>query len=91
MAPLVNAEWEIECADETRKAFMTAVIKRIYLKMMLFSLPAIGLGFAAFTKQWGTEIPFDENGVALRPQNLIDAGVLPIVPVDFKQINPLTV
>ena len=70
-APLINAEWEIQYADQDKRRFMQAVIERIYLKLMLFSLPSVSLGFAAFTKQWGQHVPFDKEGNALWPKNLL--------------------
>ncbi|MFW6194943.1 MAG: phage portal protein family protein, partial [Chloroflexota bacterium] len=89
--PLVHADWDIECADEDKRQFMKAVVDRIYLKLMLYSLPAISLGFAAFTKQWGQGIPYDSVGNPLWPQGMIERDIYPVVPVDLKQLDPLTV
>lgn len=90
-APLVNAEWDIECGDEAKRRFMRAAVEKIYLKMMLFSLPAIPMGFAAWTKQWGQTLLYDEKGNSAWPQELVDQEILPVVPIDLKQLDPLSV
>ncbi|MBI4319693.1 MAG: hypothetical protein HY675_14490, partial [Chloroflexi bacterium] len=90
-SPLVNADWDIECGDPVKKRFIRGVIEPIYQKLMLFSLPAITLGFAAYTKQWGNYQPYDEDGKPLWPKTLADDGILPVVPIDLKQLDPLSV
>lgn len=86
-APLINAEWDIECKDEEVKTFLKAAIDRIYLKMLLYSLPAIELGFAAFTKQWAAEIPSPTDNIEVWK----NSSVLPVIIKNLKQLDPLTV
>lgn len=86
-APLINAEWDIECGDDERRKFAKAAVQKIYLNMLLYSLGAIELGFGAFTKQWTAEIPTDADGnpTWTRPD------VLPVVITKLKQLDPMTV
>ena len=85
-APLINARWNIECADPQKRAFIKAAVKEVYMKLMLYSLPAIEFGFAAYTKQWGTAQLFDEDG-----SPVWQGEVAPAVVVNLKQLHPLTV
>jgi len=85
-APLINAKWDIECADPQKRAFMKAAVKDIYMKLMLYSLPAIEFGFAAYTKQWDVRDLFDDSGEAVWT-----GEVKPVVVVNLKQLHPLTV
>ncbi|MFC1999192.1 hypothetical protein ACFLXE_00350 [Chloroflexota bacterium] len=86
-APLVNAKWDIQCADPFRKEFVRAVMEPLYTKLMLYALTSVEFGFAGFTKQWAAEIPYKKDGTPA----WTNGAIKPLVIKKLKQLDPETV
>lgn len=89
-APMINAEWSMECTDRAIAAAMTEVIKRIYVPVMKTALTMFDFGFQPTIKQFELgriEATFEDTDGQVKPA-WDDTDILPVILGDLIPIPP---
>ena len=84
-AKLVNAEYEILCADEDKRRFFQAMYDAFHQEFMLQAAPAIALGSLGLIKKFRFETPRPSDPSA---PPVWAGNTIPYICVGFDQIYP---